>query len=209
MPLIHGSSRKAISSNIEREVEDGKPHRQAVAIALDVARRAKERAKGGKATSKRPMWTERSEGRQMHVGPVMSAVPGRTDHHPIMVPSGSYVLPADHVAHLGEDNTLAGMSVLNKLFGNDGPYDSGTMPLKHGVGAPSAPHSSLGGAHGHGDHQPVEVNVAGGEYIIHPDIIIKKFGSLDRGHKALDAWVKSTKKKHLKTLRKLPGPVES
>lgn len=41
MPLKRGSSRKAISSNIRTEMKAGKPQKQAVAIALDVARRSK------------------------------------------------------------------------------------------------------------------------------------------------------------------------
>ncbi len=38
MPLRKGSSRPAISANIRTEVAAGKPQRQAVAIALNVAR---------------------------------------------------------------------------------------------------------------------------------------------------------------------------
>lgn len=41
MPLKKGSSRKTISSNIRREIAAGRPQKQAVAIALDVARRSK------------------------------------------------------------------------------------------------------------------------------------------------------------------------
>jgi hypothetical protein len=40
MPLKKGSSRKAVSSNIKTEMKAGKPHKQAVAIALDVAAKA-------------------------------------------------------------------------------------------------------------------------------------------------------------------------
>jgi hypothetical protein len=40
MPLIRNKSRKAIGKNIETEKAAGKPHAQAVAIALDVARKA-------------------------------------------------------------------------------------------------------------------------------------------------------------------------
>jgi hypothetical protein len=38
MPLKHGHSRKAVSANIKTELAHGKPHRQAVAIALRVAK---------------------------------------------------------------------------------------------------------------------------------------------------------------------------
>lgn len=47
MPLIKSATRKAIGQNIETEQNAGKPHRQAIAIALDVARRNKRR-KGGR-----------------------------------------------------------------------------------------------------------------------------------------------------------------
>lgn len=40
MPLIKSKSKKAIGENIKREESAGKPKNQAVAIALDVARKA-------------------------------------------------------------------------------------------------------------------------------------------------------------------------
>jgi len=40
MPLIKSSSKKAVGKNIEREIAAGKPRTQAIAIALDVQRRA-------------------------------------------------------------------------------------------------------------------------------------------------------------------------
>ena len=45
MPLVAGKSRKAVSQNIKTEMAAGKPQKQAVAIALSVARRGKKRPK--------------------------------------------------------------------------------------------------------------------------------------------------------------------
>ena len=40
MPLVKGKSKKAISANIKTEMAAGKPQKQAVAIALNTARKA-------------------------------------------------------------------------------------------------------------------------------------------------------------------------
>jgi len=44
MPLVKGHSRKAISKNIRTEIRAGKPRKQAIAIAMDTARRARRQA---------------------------------------------------------------------------------------------------------------------------------------------------------------------
>lgn len=43
-PLKRGYSQKSISSNIKHEMKRGKPHNQAVAIAIDIASKAKKKA---------------------------------------------------------------------------------------------------------------------------------------------------------------------
>jgi len=45
MPLKRGSSRKVISSNIRTEMRAGKPQKQAIAIAMDKAGKARKKRK--------------------------------------------------------------------------------------------------------------------------------------------------------------------
>jgi hypothetical protein len=43
MPLKKGSSQKVVSSNIKTEIAAGRPQKQAVAIALNTARKGKKK----------------------------------------------------------------------------------------------------------------------------------------------------------------------
>lgn len=45
MPIMRGSNPKQISGNIRRLKKEGKPQKQAVAIALNVAGKTKKKAK--------------------------------------------------------------------------------------------------------------------------------------------------------------------
>jgi hypothetical protein len=45
MPLKKGSGKKVVSANIKTEMKAGKPQRQAVAIALNTARKATKKKK--------------------------------------------------------------------------------------------------------------------------------------------------------------------
>lgn len=180
---------------------------------------------GGLTRPPQPSWTVRNEARSMlHSGPISSIVPGRTDRHNVNVGSGAYVLPADHVSALGQGNTKAGHAILSAMFGGNGPYGGGRdMALKHGPGAPKAPGmmrptapikppSFVSSGGGKGDHvgHPVPIVVAGGEYTIPPHVVAAiGGGDVKHGHKILDDWVLSTRRKHIKTLQKLPGPAKS
>jgi hypothetical protein len=45
MPLKKGKSRAAVSENVKKEIAAGKPQKQAVAIALNTARRSGKKKK--------------------------------------------------------------------------------------------------------------------------------------------------------------------
>lgn len=167
MPLSKGKSQETISQNISEMMHSGYPQRQAVAAALETARRS--RAEGGDIDQK------------IHVGPIHSTVAGRTDHLPINVPSGAYVIPADIVSSLGEGNTMSGFENLNSVFGVQRQDPS---------------------------HEPVEIVAAGGEYVVTPESVadVVGGGDIDQGHRVLDDFVKMYRAKTIQTLKSLPGP---
>lgn len=177
---------------------------------------ALQRAAGGPDMSKSPNlstpWQTKGADRRLHVGPVLSNVPGRTDNHRVKVPSGSYVLPAQHVASIGQGNSIAGLSLASSMFG--GPYGASPGKIAHGSGAPRPPRMMKGLADGgeppEQDYgQPVDVDISGGEYVVAPEAIIHRYGDLDIGHKILDKWVMDTRKAEIALQKKLPPPAKA
>jgi 8-oxo-dGTP pyrophosphatase MutT (NUDIX family) len=134
MPLKPGKSAATISSNIEEMQAAGHPHDVAVAAALNTAH--KHRQGGGPAQELETTTVKTPGG--FYSGPIHSSVAGRTDHLPMVVESGSYVLPADVVSHSGQSNTLAGFRVLRRTFGGE-PYGQGKAPYGQNTGVYGLP----------------------------------------------------------------------
>lgn len=168
MPLIKSASKEAFSDNVREMMHAGHPQDQALAAAYRIKR--EKRAKGGK----------------VHVGPISSSVPGRTDEHNMDVEDGSFVLPSETISHLGQNNTDAGFEVAKKMFPDSARK---SVKIKRAKGG------------------PVSVVTAGGEFIISKkDVERVGGGDLEHGHRILDHFVMEQRKKHIETLQKLDPP---
>lgn len=187
MPLIKSSSKQAVTKNIKKELAAGKPHDQAVAIALNVKRRARGKAGGGEVSIP---YTPIGGGKT-YQGFIPGTSGGRTDNKPMKVGSGSYVLPADTLSALGHGNSQAGADALSRMF-KMGPYATGKFADGGEVGAPT------------------DIIAASGEMVLPPEKVAEiGGGDLKRGHSILDGLVTHVRRKNISTLRKLPKPKKS
>jgi hypothetical protein len=151
-----------------------------------------------------------------HSGIINMAVGGRTDHIPMNVLEGSYVLPADIVSGLGEGNTLAGSKILDNMF-QSGPFGAKIPNARANPKFPSAPPMAgtttntparaAGGRSMGSASKPVPIVAAGGEYVVHPETVTQLGkGDMNAGHEYLDNFVKYVRAHTAKTLQNLPGP---
>jgi hypothetical protein len=133
----------------------------------------------------------RAKGGRVHVGPIVGDTGGRADKVPMEVPDGSYVLTADHCSSMGEGNTLAGFEKLKKMFPK-------SVAAYKAAKARGPVQRATGGR--------VPILAADGEFVIAPVDILDRWGSLEEGHRILDAWQTASRKEHVKTLSKLAPP---
>ena len=153
-----------------------------------------------------PPFVPKAEGSYLHTGPIHSAVAGRTDHLPMHVPSGSYVIPADIISAMGEGNSVAGFKHMRRVFGGV-PYGGGSSPY----GQENGPYGEkIQGRASGGKVAGVPIVAAGGEYVLAPhEVQWAGDGDLDAGHRVLDDFVKTMRTRNIKTLKNLPGPKKS
>lgn len=190
MPLVKSSSKQAFVKNLKQELKT-KPRDQALAIAYSIKRR------------------NRADGGQVHEGPIVSEVPGRTDRHNMAVGAGSYVLPSETISHFGENNTLAGLAYLKKI----GPQ--GIRKLARSVPGAAAIVSrhlrrAVGGrAQETPTGHPIDVVTAGGEMVLTPEEVkVIGDGDVILGHALLDNFVMKQRAKHIRTLKGLSAPAK-
>lgn len=158
------------------------------------------------------------------VGMIKSSIPGRTDKIPLNLPAGSYVLPADFISAVGQNNSMAGAQILDKMF-KTGPYGTGSAgkirasrpqrPEFHWMRLPRYPRNPPGimrrprgfADGGEAEDTNVPIIAAGGEYILSPEQVIEiGHGDLNAGHRVLDKLVLRVRDEHIKTLRGLKPP---
>lgn len=159
-----------------------------------------------------PWWT-RQEARQADSTYLNGSTLGRADSIRTQAPSGSYVLPADVVAGLGEGNSLAGARVMQEILAS-GPHGTPEVPQTGGRNLPHAPAPRmLGEAKGGsvpdaGSGTPVDVMLSHGELVIAPHAVQRwGRGNIKRGHRLFDSFVLEQRRRNIAKLKSLPPPV--
>lgn len=184
-------------------------------------------AGGGLSSSEATPWWTRQDARGETAGGtgggfLHGTTPGRADSVQTTAPGGSYVIPADVIAGLGQGNSLAGARVMDMIT-KTGPGGVSLPRSGGGRGVPRAPAPFREQANGGGVTLFPEKKAAGGvkdgstpvalshgEYVVNVPFILKLGGGdLKRGHRLLDQWLVKLRKKQIAKLKGLPGPVKT
>jgi hypothetical protein len=165
-----------------------------------------------------PWWTRQesyNEDRPQSGGGYLSgATMGRADALKTTAPAGSYVIPADVMAGLGDGNNMAGAKVMDRIL-STGPHGVPMPRAGRGMGAPRPPRpmqteAKGGGVQAGGVGGVTPVALSHGEYVVAPEHVLRVgHGSLKRGHAVLDRLVVELRRRHIAKLKALPGPVRA
>lgn len=139
-------------------------------------------ASGGFSPPTVPFY-ERAEARDVadnhfNSGLINSDTAGRTDRLPLSVAADSFVMPADVVSGLGQGNSLAGAKIMDSIV-KTGPFGT---PLPRGARGSGPPRGKLADGGGASDGIS-HVMLAGGEYLVHRDDLIRKGRAMRIGGK--------------------------
>ncbi len=153
-------------------------------------------ANGGIITSALRAAARYATGGRVGVGPLKSQDGGRTDTLPLNVPSGAFVLPADFISSIGENNTDAGQKAWQQV-------EKQVVARHYGANAGAATkHMAAGGS-----SPKVPIMAAGGEYVVAPEVVAAfGGGNVDAGHKKLEKMVTDERQRHIRKLASLPAP---
>jgi len=196
-----------IPQSVGKEFAAADKAKRAIGGALDVARRAKRDAGG--AASSTPWYTRHSSNLMLR-GPVTGNSLGRADKISTSVPNNSFVVPSHTVASIGQGNSLAGQTLLGKMF----PSSKVSVPKPNFPKLPAAPKlpkiSGMSRGGEKDEHKPVDVALSSGEFVIEPHHVLRiGHGDYERGHRILRQMVIHLKHKEIENLKKLPDPVDS
>jgi hypothetical protein len=143
-----------------------------------------------------------------HVGALRGKTAGRADEVLTSVPEGSHIIPADIISALGDGNSEAGFAKLEKIFPPERARGGGLRMPKFGIPhAPRMPKMPLMGRARGGN---VPVKLSDGEFSVSPEHVARVGGGdIERGHRAIDQFILSTRKADIERRKRLPGPVQS
>lgn len=173
----------------------------------------KKRAAGGgapvmSASQGSPWWTRTQAYQSNKPGLFLhGSTPGRADMVHTIAPPGAHIIPADVISGMGQGNSLNGASQFEKML-KSGPYGTAPVPTgRHGMGMPrasAASHLARGGA-----HRETPVALSDGEFMVF-EHWVRHLGGGDpkKGKQLLNKMILDERKKHIKTLQRLPGPVK-